>query len=387
MKNINEYSGRVRRLRHHLRTLGFLLQKEVLQIRRDKTILRMMIAIPILQLLILPWAATFEQRNISLGVIDNDRSSLSAELHEKIVSSGFFRLTCYTDSYRKGLEAVEKDEVDLLLEIPAGFERRLFREQQTDLLLSVNAVNGQKAGLGGAYMAQILTDFNRRILTDQGVQLNLVNLIETQAYFKYNKEMNYRNFMVPGILVMLITLIGGVISALNIVKEKEIGTMEQINVTPVHRGIFILGKLIPFLVIGLLIFSIGLVVAWLVYGIFPAGSIATLYLFAFFYLLAFLGAGLVISSYSETQQQAMFVALFFLMIFFLMSGLFTPVSSMPQWAQYITAANPVRYFVEVMRLVYLKGSGPGDITHHLLCIIGFAFLFNFWAVISYKKTS
>lgn len=369
------------------KTLRFLLEKEFLQIRRDKVILRMMFAIPVLQLLILPWAATFEQQNISLSIVDHDRSAFSAQMIEKVTSSGFFLLTDYSDSYEKALKKVETNETDLILEIPSGFERNLFREQSTNLMLSVNAVNGQKAGLGGAYMAQILAEFNQQLVTDLGVPLSLVNLIETQPYFKYNKEMNYRNFMVPGILVMLMTLIGGVISALNIVKEKEIGTMEQINVTPVSRGIFIAGKVIPFLIIGLIIFTIGLLVAWAMYGISPAGSIVTLYVFSFFYLLAFLGAGLVISSYSDTQQQAMFVALFFLVIFFLMSGLFTPVSSMPEWAQIITNFNPVRYFVEVMRLVYMKGSQPGDILHQLFCIIGFAVFFNIWAIKSYRKTS
>lgn len=367
--------------------LRFFLEKEFLQIRRDKVILRMMIAIPVLQLLILPWAATFEQRNISLGVVDNDRSSLSTRLVEQVVSSGFFRLTVFSDSYEQAVRQVEKNEADLILEIPAGFERNLFREQSTGLMLSVNAVNGQKAGLGGAYLGQILAAFNQDIITERGVQLSLVNLIEVQPYYKYNKEMNYRNFMVPGILVMLLTLIGVVVSALNIVKEKEIGTIEQINVTPLSRTVFILGKLIPFMVVGLIILSIGLFVAWLIYGIFPQGSLLTLYLFAFFYLLAALGAGLVISSYSNTQQQAMFVCLFFMIILFLMSGLFTPISSMPRWAQYITYANPVRYFVEVMRLVYMKGSGLSDILGQLYWITGFAFLFNCWAIFSYKKTT
>lgn len=383
----NKASNQATGIGHQFRALRFLLEKEFLQIRRDKTILRMIFALPIIQLLVLPWAATFEQHNISLGVIDNDRTEMSARMAHKITSSGFFRLVDFTDSYENALHKVEKNEADLILEIPAGFERDLMREQSTSLMLSVNAVNGQKAGLGGAYMGQILADYNQEIITDLGVQLSRVNLIEAQPYFKYNKEMNYRNFMVPGILVMLMTLIGGVISALNIVKEKEIGTMEQINVTPVSRGIFILGKLIPFLIIGLLIFTIGLLLAWGVYGIFPAGSIAALYIFAFFYLLAFLGAGLVISTYSDTQQQAMFVAIFFMVIFFLLGGLFTPISSMPEWAQRLTLLNPVRYFVEVMRLVYMKGSNLGDILPQLLSIIGFAAAFNFWAVRSYRKTS
>ena len=370
-----------------MKVLRYLLQKEFIQIRRDKVILRIMLALPILQLLILPWAATFEQRNISLGVVDNDHSTMSTQLVDKIISSGFFQLSEYAQSYHEALFAIETNQADLLLEIPRGFEQNLYREQQTSLMLSVNAINGQKAGLGAAYIGQIIAEYNQQVILDQGVQMQLVNLIETQPYFKYNKEMNYRNFMVPGILVLLLTLIGGVLSAMNVVREKEMGTMEQINVTPVSRVTFILAKVIPFLLIGLVIFTIGLFIAWLVYGISPQGSILTLYLFAFLYLLAFLGAGLVISTYSNTQQQAMFVAIFFMIIFFLMSGLFTPISSMPEWAQTVTLFNPVRYFVEVIRLVYLKGSGLSDILRQLYCIVGFAIAFNTWAILNYRKTN
>ncbi|MDR3061962.1 MAG: ABC transporter permease [Dysgonamonadaceae bacterium] len=369
-----------------MRQLKYLLQKEFLQIRRDKIILKMILGLPVIQLLILPWAATFEQRNISLGVIDNDRGSYSRQLIDKVISSGFFRLTDYSDSYDQALKAIESDKADLILEIPAHFEDHFVRHQQTDVMLSVNAVNGQKAGLGAAYIGQIIAEFNQNIILEQGVPLNQINLIRTTPYFKYNKEMNYRNFMVPGILVMLLTLIGGVLSAMNIVKEKELGTIEQINVTPVPKFIFILAKLIPFIIIGLVLLTTGLSIAWLVYELFPAGNVLLIYLFAFFYLIAFTGAGLVISTYSNTQQQAMFVAIFFMIIFFLLSGLFTPVSSMPQWAQTITLFNPLRYFVEVIRLIFMKGSQLTDILPQLGAIIGFGIFFNTWAIVNYKKT-
>ncbi len=370
-----------------MKQLKYLLQKEFLQIRRDKTIFKMMLLMPVIQLLVLPWAATFEQRNIYLSVIDNDRGSYSRQLIDKVVSSGFFHLKDYSDSYDQAIKAVENNDADLILEIPANFENNFVRQQQTNVMLSVNAVNGQKAGLGAAYLGQIIAEFNRNIILEQGLQLNMVNLINTTPYFKYNTGMNYRNFMVPGILALLLTLIGGVLSSMNIVKEKEIGTIEQINVTPISKFTFILAKLIPFIVIGLTILTIGLFVAWLVYGLFPVGNVLIIYLCAFFYLLAFLGAGLVISTYSDTQQQAMFVAMFFMIIFFLLSGLFTPISSMPEWAQVVTRFNPVRYFVEVLRLVFMKGSHLTDILPQLGAIAGFAVFFNTWAVLNYKKTN
>lgn len=370
-----------------MRQLGYLLQKEFLQIIRNKTILKIIIALPVIQLLVLPWAATFEQKNISLSIVDNDHSSYSRKMTDKIISSGYFQLTDYSYSYSKALQSVEKNESDLILEIPRNFESDLLREQKTSIMLSVNAVNGQKAGLGSSYLGQIIGDFNRDILKRYIPQMDLVNIINIAPYYKYNTEMNYRNYMVPGILVLLLTLVGGMLSALNIVKEKEIGTIEQINVTPIPKAIFILGKLIPFWIIGFFILTIGLLIAWLVYGLFPSGNIFTIYLFAFFYLLAFSGAGLLISTYSNTQQQAMFLSFFFMIIFFLLSGLFTPINSMPEWAQVVTRFNPVRYFVEVMRLVYMKGSEIKEISTQLFHIIGFAAFFNFWAIINYKKTN
>jgi ABC-2 type transport system permease protein len=347
----------------------------------------MIVALPVLQLLILPWAATFEQKNITLSVVDNDHSSFSRRLTEKVTSSGFFQLTDYSVSYDQALRSVEANRANLILEIPGHFENDLVREDQSQLMLSVNAVNGQVAGLGTAYITQIIQDFNLEIIEEAGYPNASLSKINVIPQFKYNPEMNYRNYMVPGIIVLLVTLMGGMLAALNIVREKEIGTIEQINVSPIPKAVFILGKLVPFWIMGLLILSLGLLVAWVIYGLSPVGDLGVIYLFSFFYILVFSGFGLLISTYSDSQQQAMFVAFFFLIIFFLLSGLFTPVSSMPGWAQKITLLNPVRYFVDVMRLVYMKGSGLADIIPQILSVTVFAVIFNMWAILNYKKTS
>jgi ABC-2 type transport system permease protein len=177
-------------------------------------------------------------------------------------------------------------------------------------------------------------------------------------------------------------------SALNIVKEKEVGTIEQINVTPIKKHLFILGKLIPFWIIGIFVFTIGLfVVARLIYGIIPVGSIVLLYGYLGFYLVAILGVGLLVSNYSSTQQQAMSLAFFIMMIFILMSGLFTPIESMPKWAQMMAQLNPVTHFIEVMRMIVMKGSGLADIKNQIMAMAAFALVFNTWAVWSYKKTA
>ncbi len=363
-----------------MRTLLYLLEKEFKQISRDRFLPRIIFLVPLMQLVILPFAANFEMRNINLGVIDNDHSVLSAQLIEKVVASGYFRLTNVSDSYDQGITSIESDESDLLLEIPSDFEQVLGREGAVDVLIAANAVNGTKGGMGSSYLSQIIQDFN----VEKGFMASRPSGGIRYTHL-YNPHLNYKNYMVPGIMVFLLTIIGGFLSALNIVSEKEKGTIEQINVTPVPKTLFLLSKLIPFWIIGFILLTIGVIVAWIVYGLYPIGNIGIIYLFAAVYLIAFTGLGLAISSISSTQQQAMFTAFFFLIIFALLSGLFTPISSMPQWAQNITLFNPVRYFVEVMRMVYLKGSQFTDLTGHFVIVCLFALFFNVLAVASYRK--
>jgi ABC-2 type transport system permease protein len=199
--------------------------------------------------------------------------------------------------------------------------------------------------------------------------------------------MNYKLFMVPGILVVLLTMVGAFLTALNIVKEKEVGTIEQLNVTPIRKTEFVLGKLIPFWVLGMVVLTLGLLVARLIYGIVPVGNIGLLYLFAAVYLLGVLGLGLLISNIAQTQQQSMLMAFFLMMIFILMGGLYTSIDSMPYWAQVVTWFNPVTYFIDVMRMVVLKGSTFSDISRQLGIIGIFAVVLNAWAVVSYRKRS
>ncbi|HEY0680545.1 MAG TPA: ABC transporter permease [Chitinophagaceae bacterium] len=372
-----------------MRTLRFLLQKEFRQIFREPSILRIIFAIPVIQLLILPWAADYEIKNIRLTVVDHDQSAYTRQLISKITSSGYFKLQDYSGSYKRAMVDVERDEADLVLEIPAGFERDLVKEEEANLFMAINAINGVKANLGGAYLRSIIQDYNRevRLKWIQFPRFNPEPNIEVTSSNWFNPLMNYKFFMVPGILVVLLTMVGANLAALNIVKEKEIGTIEQINVTPVRKYHFILGKLIPFWVLGLVVLSLGLLIAWLAYGIIPAGSLLVVYVFAAVYLLAVLGLGLLISTFTHNQQQAMLISFFMMMVFILLGGLYTSIDSMPVWAQWITRINPVAYFIEVMRMVVLKGSGLGDIGRHLMIMGGFAVVLNGWAVWNYKKRS
>lgn len=370
-----------------MRTLRFLLQKEFKQIFRDKSILRVIFMMPTVQLLVLPWAADYEVKNINLAIVDHDHSDYTQKLISKLTASGYFRLDKYTASYKDAMQEIENDNADIILEIPASFEKNLVKESSSDLFMAVNAINGVKAGLGASYLQTIIRDFNDEIRM-QWVQLpkfdSQTNIKVTYSNW-FNPLMNYKFFMVPGILVLLVTMVGSFLAAMNIVREKEIGTIEQINVTPIKKYHFILGKLIPFWILGLVILSIGLSIAYFAYGIVPAGSFFTIYAFAACYLLAVLGLGLLISTYSGTQQQAMLFSFFLIMIFVLLSGLYTPISSMPQWAQWITKFNPVSYFIEVMRMIVLKGSNLADISKDIFVVLGFAVVLNTWAVFSYRK--
>lgn len=372
-----------------MRVMKFLLRKEFKQIFRNRSILVMIMVMPVMQLLILPLAANYEVKNINLSVVDRDHSSYSQKLISKITASGYFKLQGYNASYKDAFRLIESDKADLILEIPQGFERNLVRENEQKIFIAVNAINGAKANLGGTYLSGIIRNYNNdiRLQWRQLSKYNPAPAIEIASSNWFNPFLIYDIFMVPGILAILVTMVGGFLTALNIVKEKEVGTIEQINVTPIKKHHFILGKLIPFWILGNVVFTIGLFIAWLVYGIVPLGNLTVLYGFIWLYLLAVLGFGLLVSTYSDTQQQAMFIMFFFMMIFILMGGLFTPIDSMPDWAKFIAKINPLSYMIDVMRMVILKGSGWKDIFSQLWKIALFAVVLNTWAILNYRKTS
>ncbi len=366
-----------------------LLRKEFKQIFRDSAILKLIFLMPAIQLLILPFAADYEIKNVNIGVIDHDHSSYSRALIQKIEYSNYFKLANYSSSYKASLKTIEEESADLILEIPRGFEKNLIREKRTDILMSVNAVNGTKGNIGAAYASGIIREFNQDIRMEwlQMPRSSTQAKIDVTSSNWYNKNSNYQVFMVPGILAILLTMVGGFLSALNIVREKEIGTIEQLNVTPIKKHQFILGKLIPFWVLGFVVLSIGLLISYFVHGIVPGANIGVLYLFSAVYLLAILGFGLLISNFTNTQQQAMMIAFFFMLVFILLSGLYTSIESMPQWAQVIAWINPVTYMVDVTRMVLLKGAGLADMLHHLVVISITGLGLNLLAIWTYRKQS
>ena len=370
-----------------MRTLLFLLEKEFRQLMRNKQLINILLIAPVMQLVLLPQAADFTIKNIHIAVVDNDHSSTSQKMIHKITASGYFKLSGYTDTYQKGLEMIEDEKADLLLQIPANVERNLVRENHNQVFVALDAILGTKANLGGTYLAQILRDFNNDIRLNWITPPNTATpQISVANYYWYNPFFDYHLYIVPAILVSLITSISSLQAGLNIVLEKENGTIEQINVSPIKKHIFILGKLIPFLVLGIVLFSLGMFTGWVVYGVAPVGKLYVLFIALIAYLFTMLGMGLLISTYSGTQQQAMSLAFFFINIFNILSGSFNSVDSMPHWAQVLVEFFPPSHFIKIMRMVCMKGSGLSDISYHLFILFLIGTVLNVWAVLNYRKT-
>ncbi len=370
-----------------MKVLLYLLQKEFKQIVRDKTILPIIFILPLVQLGVLPLVMDFEVKQVNVVVIDKDHSPLSDKLVHKIGASGYFNFIAIEPSYKQAIEYLRKGDADLVLEIPNSFETSLVKEKHAAVSVSVDAINGTKSSLGTAYLISVIGDFNKNVQMYSNQKLITPQTIAVESSIWFNPYANYHWFIVPGIMAFLLTIFAGSISALNIVKEKEIGTIEQINVTPIRKWQFVLGKLIPFWIAGMLILTVSLLVARWFYGIRIVGSISILYALTGVYLIALLGFGLFISTISNNQLQSMFLSFFFLMIFVLMSGLFTSIESMPQWARYIAHSLPITYFMKALRMVILKGSSLLQLKEIFLILTGFAIALNGLAVWNYKKTS
>ncbi|HLF64130.1 MAG TPA: ABC transporter permease [Saprospiraceae bacterium] len=372
-----------------MRSLYYLLQKEFRLIFRNPAILRLIIAMPLVQLILIPFAADYEVRNIRFSVVDDDHSTYARQLIQKMDASGYFKLVDIVQDQKAALDKVGRGATDLIMTIPRGFEKDVVAGNGGTLFLAADAVNGMKAGMGMSYSRQIIADFNQEIRSEwiPVMPRGTLPLIEVQSSAWYNPHSNYHWFMVPGILAILVTMVGSFLTALNIVAEKESGTIEQLNVTPVSKIHFILGKLVPFWLLGIVSITISMGVGWLIYGLWPVGSVLAILIYAAIYLLAVLGIGLFISTVADNQQQATLIAFFFMMIFILMGGLYTPVESMPDWAQWISRCNPPMYFIRGIRAIYLMGSSLWDLRWDVFITFGFAVFFNGLAVWNYRKAA
>ena len=342
--------------------IRYLIQKEFLQIRRNGFLPRLIIMFPIMIMCIMPWVMNQEVKNVRVDVVDIDHTTHSQQLVHQIEASNYFIFNGLKQTYQEALKDIETSKADIILEIRDG-----------QYLIAANAVNGTKGSIGSAYLSQIVSSDLLPLTT------------HLSPLFLYNKHLNYKVFMIPALFAILLMLMTGFLPALNIVGEKEKGTIEQINVTPVSKWSFILAKLIPYWLIALLLITICLVLSWLIYGITCQGNILLVYLLAMLLALFFSSLGLIISNYSDTMQQAIFVMWFFVVNMLLLSGLFTPTRSMPDFAYLTTYINPMHYFIDAIRTVFVRGGGFLSIAHQVFALFAISSVMGVWAVMSYRK--
>lgn len=432
-----------------MKVLLFLLQKEFIQIGRDKTILLLLFLITVILVFILPRSAQMRLGQVPLSVVDHDRTEMSSKFLQKLVSTDCFTIGAYEDSYEEGLKKMEMNETEGLVVIPRGFEKKMMTGKGASVRVEIDAVNSVLAGLSSFYFTQIYQQYLMECLAGVGFQTGFTlesqeelmakaqaqepsrrdnqplvapayggkaatdalsryagqstlrmtvdvpaiegarnadySLVELTTSKRYNPDGISRKYQIAAIIAILVCLVGTVLSALNIVTEKESGTIEQMNVTPVRKSVFILSKLIPSWVIGMLILTLGLFFSWLLYGVTPEGGYLGIYVVSFIFLMAMVGFGVLLSTACRNQQQVMLLCFFFLLIICLLCGMWSPIGSMPVWARFIADINPLRYYVEAIRLFYAYGSSLGDATRYIWILCVFIAIFNIWAVWNFRK--
>ena len=365
-------------------TLKYLIQKEFLQIRRNAFLPRLIVMFPIVIMCVMPWVMNQEVKNIVVDVVDEDRSTLSQQIVHRIEASDYFIFNGQKPSYASALKDIERSRADITLVIPPHYGRDVESGRRPSVLIAANAVNGTKGAMGSAYLSQIVNS-QFKILNSKFTFQNSQFTNQNSVLTLYNKHQNYKLYMIPALLAIVMMLLTGFLPTLNIVGEKEAGTIEQINVTPVSKWSFILAKLIPYWLIALFVITVCLLLAWAVYGITSAGSLLWVYVPAMLLALFFSSFGLIVSNYSSTMQQAILVMWFFVVCMILLSGLFTPTRSMPRWAYMSTYVNPMHYFIDAIRTVFIRGGGMQSIWHQVLALLGIGMAMGCWAVASYKK--
>ncbi len=367
-----------------MRVILILIKKEFLQVFRNSLLWKILIIAPLAEFLLFPYTADYEIKKLNIAFIDRDHSTTTNSIINTFTASGYFISYGNLPSKRDALQLMDDDEIDFIVEFPHDFEKQILNRHIPNIAITANAINSVKAGIGTSYVQAVLYDFMEEMGEGTIIEESQSNIFTTNIYW-FNEQMNYKNLIVPGILVILVTLIGAYVTALNLVREKEIGTIEQVNVTPIRKWHFLVGKMIPFWILGLAEFMIGLVLMYAMFGISVQGSLLLLLFATSIYLLVMLGLGFFISSISENQLQAMFIVFFLFIVFVLLSGLFTPLEGMPQWALYINYLNPMSFFMDVMTGIILKGSNIHDIQNQMIILSIMAVIINTAAIASYQQ--
>ncbi len=366
-----------------MKALPYLLTKEYKQMFRNWLLPVVFILLPIAMMNVVPRIATQEVSNMNIAVIDCDHSTLSSRLIHKLQASGFFNLYAVCPNYKTAYDLLQEGTVDFIVTIENEFEKNLYRTGAADVMVTVNAVNGMKGALGNSYLTQIVTQYAQELASESGAAER--SPVKVEPRYLFNASLDYKPYMIPALMAMTLMLLVGFLPALNVVGEKEQGTIEQINVTPVSRLEFILSKMIPYWTIGLLIVGFSMLLAWKIHGVTPAGAIWLVFLFNMVYIFTISSMGLIISNYSDNMRQGAMVMFFFIVIFILTSGLISPIVSMPHWAQEATRLNPLRYIMTAMRDIYLKGSSFHQLLPQFIPLCVYGVVASVWAVVSFRK--
>jgi ABC-2 type transport system permease protein len=368
-----------------MRIILILIKKEFLQIFRNPVLWKLVTFLPIAQLLVFPFAADLEIKELHVAFLDYDHSSISRSMREALDKTTYFTVHHDMATKAEANLALEKNQVDVIIEIPPQCEYKLIHRQQPIIGVSANAINTMKASIGMVYLQQFFEMYFQKIARRQSASIPTYAQIDIAVDQWFNKKMDYKNIFVPGILAVLVSMVGAMLSTLNIVREKELGTIEQINITPIAKGQFFLGKMLPFWIIGMLEFGIGLCIMVFLFGIPVQGSIAVLLLFTAIFLLAMLGLGFMVSIFAENQVQSMFVIIFFFIVFILLSGLFSPLDGMPTPVKVFNLVNPIAHFMNVLKCIILKGSMLKDLWGYFWGISCFAVVVNAITIVFYKN--
>ena len=375
----------------------YLIRKEFKQMRRNILLPIVFLLLPLALTNIIPRVATQEIKGLKICVVDNDHSSLSRRLIQKIDASAYIDLSRMAQSEKEAMQSLDDASSDLFLIIPEGYEKSVYttsikspyRGELEGLYIAANATNGMKGAMGQNYVQQIIVSFMQEIAEDNG---NYTPPSEglgeaVRLRFAFNPHLDYKIYMMPAVFALLLTLIVGFLPALNIVGEKEKGTIEQVNVTPISKVEFIVSKLVPYWCVGMLMSILALGAGKGIFGILPAGSIPVMVVFLLVFCVLVSSFALIISNYSDSTRQASLTMFFFLVIFILMSGLLTPIRSMPMWAQWLSMLDPMRHIIEALRLIYVKGSTLVELLPQFYTLCAFAAFASLWAVVSYRKNN
>lgn len=369
-----------------MRVLATLVRKELRQLRRDPALLRLVLVLPVVQLMVMSYALNSDLKHLRVAVLDEDRTPLSRRLVEAFPHGTTFAAGVHARDADGLGDLLRRHECDLALHVPAGFARDVAAGLSPSLGLLVDGSNSSIAGRGAGYAEALLTREARR-LAAESTGAAAAAPVAASVRFLYNPELESRLYMVPGVIVILVTIISALVTGLAVVREKELGTLEQIAVTPLSPLQMIAGKTIPFALIALLdlVLATGIAMAW--FKVPMAGAPWALLLGMLCYLLVTLGLGLLASAVSETQQQAVFTVWFFLVFAIMLSGFFFPVQNMPAWARALTWLDPMRFFMAVVRGVLLRGAGVADLARELAILLAMGVAAFGSAVLLFRRQS